>query len=298
MSSTETIYLLVVILDAVEKLPHLLGAWAAIGMPGVTVLASAGAHRAGGWLSQVGLGSLDHLFDSDGVRRRTLLAAVNDPALLDRAIAEAERVVGGFDLPETGILLVLPVVRAAGLHKLAPRPQLEAAPPPLADTCAAQLASPIEMLPGVLDLRPPVVSPDASLPDVAQAMLAQPRARIACVVGEEGALLGIVDVRSVAEYFLAQTSPEELLGDVYDLDDVMKLADASRMRTARDAMRTADWIERGESVKSAFHKLHEQELAALPVVDDSRRIVGYVDWIALFGAFVRCDGIRGDEVAP
>ncbi|MBT4754242.1 MAG: hypothetical protein HON98_00985, partial [Chloroflexi bacterium] len=46
------------------------------------------------------------------VQTRTLIAVIEDENLLNQAIAEAERVVGGFDRPNSGLLFVLPVARS------------------------------------------------------------------------------------------------------------------------------------------------------------------------------------------
>ncbi len=98
------------------SLPRLLTAWREIGVPGATILESAGAHRAEGWLERAGLAGLAHLFEADEVRRRTVMAAVSDE-LAGLAIAEAERVVGGFDRPNSGILIALPVLQVLGIQK-------------------------------------------------------------------------------------------------------------------------------------------------------------------------------------
>lgn len=101
--------MLIVILDDLKALPKLLAAWWQAGVPGATIVPSAGAFRTTTWLSKVGLGALDRLFEADEVRRRTVLAVIEDDGLLETAIAEAERAVGSFDLPNTGRLVVLPV---------------------------------------------------------------------------------------------------------------------------------------------------------------------------------------------
>ena len=110
-------HLLIIVLDDLNYLPELLRVWQEIGVPGATILESVGAHRARSWLSRVGLDSLEHLFEAKEVRRRTLLAAIDDEDLLHQAVAEAERVVGGFDRPHTGMLLALPVMLSRGLMK-------------------------------------------------------------------------------------------------------------------------------------------------------------------------------------
>ena len=122
-------YLLVVILDDLERMPELLEEWQKIGVPGVTILESVGGYRVSTWLSRVGLGALDHLFEAEEVRRRTLLVAVEDDDLLARAIAEAERVVGGFDRPNSGLLLALPVAQIKGLYQVQPEETHQELPP-------------------------------------------------------------------------------------------------------------------------------------------------------------------------
>jgi len=68
--------LMIVILDDLTCLPDLIQEWRKIGVPGATILESAGAFRVETWLSRVGLGGLDRLFESKEVRRRTLLVAM------------------------------------------------------------------------------------------------------------------------------------------------------------------------------------------------------------------------------
>jgi hypothetical protein len=52
-----------------------------------------------------------------GLVTSTGIDAQETRTLLEVAIAEAERAVGSFDLPNTGLLMVLPVTQARGLHK-------------------------------------------------------------------------------------------------------------------------------------------------------------------------------------
>ncbi|MBC7223503.1 MAG: hypothetical protein H5T59_04385 [Anaerolineae bacterium] len=91
--------LLIVILDDLRFLPDLLRAWREAGVPGVTIMESAGGYRTETWLTRVGLGALDRLLEAEELRRRTLLTLIEDDATLTRAIAEAERVVGGLNGP-------------------------------------------------------------------------------------------------------------------------------------------------------------------------------------------------------
>ena len=110
-------HMLQVILDDVKFLPDLLQVWRDIGVSGTTIMKSVGGYRASTWLSKVGLTAIDHLFDAKEIQRRTLIAVIEDDELLEQAIAEAERIVGGFDRPNSGVLLVLPVTQTKGIYK-------------------------------------------------------------------------------------------------------------------------------------------------------------------------------------
>jgi len=278
-------HLLTVILDDLQCMPDLLQAWQEIGVPGVTILESAGAHRVGTWLSQVGLSTIDRLFDARELRRRTLLTAIEDDDLLDRAVAEAERVVGGFDQPNTGILLVLPVVRASGLHRV----QLETEqlpPPPLRPELIALRDIAVGELSDKLGLKPVMVSAGTPLDEVARTILVRPGVQVACVVAEDGRLTGLLDIRTVVDNLFLQILPEEFLSKISHLDDVIEFADISRMRTAADAMQEPAWVMRDESIKDAFKKMHERHLSGLPVVDESYRVTGYVSLMDLLSVFL------------
>ncbi len=275
------IYLLIVILDDVKRMPALLHSWQAIGMPGATILASAGAFRVTTLLSRVGLGALDRLFEMAEVRRRTLLVAIEDDRLLEQAIAEAERVMDGFDRPDSGLLLVLPVAQARGLHKVRPKPREEEPAPAVRPGWKVRRDMPIEAIAETWNLEPTIVRPDNSLDEVAQAMLAHPEVHMACVVNDEGRLVGVLDIRDLADDLFFRILPEEFLSEVTDLDGVMQFAEKTALRTAADAMRKPVWVKQQETVKDAFKRMHEHRLPGLPVVDNRYHIVGYINLLEL-----------------
>jgi len=274
-------HLLIVILGDLKCTPALLQAWQTIGVPGVTIIESAGGYRTTTWLSRVGLGGLDRLFEAEGVRQRTLLAAIDDDELLAQAVAEAERVVGGFDQPDSGLLLVLPVAQAMGLHKARPEPPQEVLPPAMRPDWIVQRNTPVEKMAAILNLEPIVVRPDIPLDEVVQAMLARPSVNVACVVTEDDRLVGLLALQALADNLFFHILPEEFLSEVTDLERVMQFAEKSRMRTAADAMQEAVWVKRGETVKEAFRRMHEHRLSGLPVVDERYRVVGYINLLGL-----------------
>jgi hypothetical protein len=115
--TASNVTLLVVILHDADSLPELLRTWRKIGVPGSTILPSAGSYEAENWVKRSGLSSFLSLFDQTKLQQRTLLSLIDDPEILELAIAEADRVVKGFDSPHSGILFTLPIGQVLGLQK-------------------------------------------------------------------------------------------------------------------------------------------------------------------------------------
>jgi CBS domain-containing protein len=281
-------HLVIVILDDLKKLPAILEVWRGIGVPGVTILESAGGHRATSWLARVGLSAIDRLFDTEEVRRRTLLAAIDDEELLGRAIAEAERVVGGFDRPNTGVLLVLPVAETRGLRKSPPSLLPYQLPSAVSPECVIRRDTLVEDVAAVLNLEPTIVRADTPLNEVSSLMQLHPTVHMVCVVADDERLIGLISLQDLVDTLFFHILPEEYLSEIHQLEDVMEFAKRSRMRTASDAMQAPQWVKRGETVKDAFKRMHEHHLSGLPVVDDKYRVVGYINLLELLAVcFVR-----------
>mgnify|MGYP001828310851 CR=1 FL=1 len=292
------INLLIILLDDLAHLPDLLEAFRSIGVPGVTILESAGAYRVESWLSRVGLGGLDRLFESREVRRRTLLAAVESEDLLAQAIAEAERVVGGFERPDSGLLLVMPVSRVKGLHKVLPKTPEEILPPAVYPNWMALRDKPVEEAVAILDLEPTIVRPDTPLVDTARLMQTHPNVHVVCVVADDGRLIGLLGLRALADDIFFHIMPEEFLREIHDLEEAIEFAERTRMRTASDAMRDPVWVKKGETVKNAFERMHEHKLSGLPVVDERYHVVGYINLLELITLCCEPDEESSEKEAP
>lgn len=273
--------LLIIILDDLNRMPALLQALRRIGVPGATILESAGAYRVESWLIRVGLGGLDRMFESREVRRRTILAAIEEEDLLAQAIAEAEQVMGGFDRPDSGLLLVVPVSQVKGLHKIMPKKTEDELPPAVYPNWVELRDKPVEEAVAILDLQPTIVNPDTPLNETAMMMLKHPNVHVVCVVAEDGRLIGLLGLRALADDIFFHIMPEEFLREIHHLEEAMDFADHVRMRTAADAMREPVWVKRGETVKDAFERMHEHKLSGLPVVDDRYHVVGYINLLEL-----------------
>jgi CBS domain-containing protein len=284
-------HLLVVILDDLERMPDLLKAWQAIGVPGVTILESVGGFRASTWLGRVGLGALDRLFEAEEVRRRTLLVAIEEDELLERAIAESDRVMSGFDRPDSGVLLALPVAQVRGLRKVQIEELEQELPPAVRPGWVVRRDTPIEEVTEILQLEPTIVRPETSLETVARAMMEHCNVHVACVVDDHSRLVGLIGLRRLADDLFFHIMPEEFMSEITDLEQAMQYADKSRMRTAADAMQEPVWVKPEETVRDAFKRMHEHRLSGLPVVDDLYHVVDYINLLELMAACTE----QGDE---
>ena len=112
-------FILFVLHDA-EKCDPLLSAWEGVGVRGATVMHSTGLGRmrGNGWMDDMPLfPSLEDFTEHEEYFNRTIFTVVDSEASVDRLVEATERAVGDLTQPETGFLVVLPVLRVYGLNK-------------------------------------------------------------------------------------------------------------------------------------------------------------------------------------
>ena len=118
-------HLVVLVLDCAACCPDVLQAWENAGAPGVTILESAGLGRLRrGKAMRDDLPLVPSLLDLLGAgekHHRTLFAVIDDDEIVERVIQAAERIVGDFSEPHSGLLFVVPVSRVIGLKKHCPK---------------------------------------------------------------------------------------------------------------------------------------------------------------------------------
>ena len=279
--------LLLIILNDVNVLPELLEVWQKIGVPGPTILKSVGGHASRTWLDRVGLGSPNKLFDAKENQTRTLITVFEDEDLLAQAIAEAERIVGGFDKPNSGVVFVLPVSQAIGLHKKYPPPPQDVSPPALRSDWAILRDTPIEKVDSLMGLEPTIVPADTPLDEVARAMLEHPHVHAVSVVAEDGHMIGLLQLSTLVDELFFHIFPEEFLSEITDLEKAMAYADKTRTLTAEDAMIPPVWVKSGETVQEAFKRMHENKLPGLPIVDERYQVIGYVNLLELLALCIK-----------
>ncbi len=143
----------------------------------------------------------------------------------------------------------------------------------------------------LLSIEPIVVRPDDNLQELAETAARQPGARVIAVADEDRRLLGVIPVRTLVNEIFMKIVPEEFLGEITDMDQVLRYAKHMGARTARDIMLPPVSVRVGESVRDAFERMHRSKLNGLPITDDAGRVVGYVDQLELLLVWVRASGL-------
>jgi hypothetical protein len=93
-------------------------AWENAGVQGVTILPSTGINRIQqrALLEEMPLiPSLEDFFANREIGNRTLFTVVQDEQIIDQIVNLTQNIVGELSEPNTGILIVLPVVKVYGL---------------------------------------------------------------------------------------------------------------------------------------------------------------------------------------
>ena len=301
--------LLMITLHDLTHMPELLEAWKRIGVPGVTILNSMGGFQASELVRSKGLGGFFKMFEEVRSGQRTLFSLIDDPELLELAISEADRIVKGFDRPQSGILFTLPIGQVLGLNKWGQASETEDSEiPPEEDRAKSNLLGwlqdDIEARYGEGALRdwstqrskqvseimrkpaqkPVVVQMDNTLQTVLQGFLGDPDACFACVVNSEGRLMGIIESQQLAEVMFIPVMPEEYINDPQGYEMVLQHADIEQIPVAADIMIDPVFVKPDDTVEQTYHLLKEHHLAGLPVVDKNYRVEGYVTLLELMAA--------------
>lgn len=115
------IFILFVLHDTAQIDP-VLEAWENAGVSGITILPSTGLRRRKKSASLREdfplIPSLQDMLSYDESLNRTLFTVVKDQEIADRVLAATQEVVGDLNLPNTGILVMLPVLQAYGLNRI------------------------------------------------------------------------------------------------------------------------------------------------------------------------------------
>jgi len=222
------------------------------------------------------------------------LLAVESDEYLEKVTAEAERVVGGFNKPHSGLLLVVPILSTKGLVKLKARTAPEELPAYASGSNLSRNTR-ISKIPPVLVMRPTVIAEDTLLDEAAREMIANPSVHVAAVTNQDNRLVGILDIRTLADDLFFHIYSEEFLSNLTDLEQVFGFAEKSTLRSAADAMRPAVFVKPNDTVKDAYRIMHENGLTGLLVVDDNYHVTGYINLLTLLSQWLSNQDAPGNK---
>ena len=137
---------------------------------------------------------------------------------------------------------------------------------------------------------PVAVRQTDSLRRLAELALERPQTRVLAVVDDDRRLVGLVPVRLLVNDIFLKVVPEEFLGVIADIDDVLEYASHVAARTAGDIMKPPVGVKAFQTVRDAFETMHKARLNGLPVLDDESRLIGYVDQLELLLAWMLATG--------
>jgi nitrogen regulatory protein P-II 1 len=114
-------YLILFVLHEQKLMHDVLESWEKAGVNGITVLFSTGLKR----LQAMDvlredlplIPSLEDFIQQEERLNRTLITIVQDDEMVDKVVDATQSITGDLNLPNTGILTVLPVARVYGLDR-------------------------------------------------------------------------------------------------------------------------------------------------------------------------------------
>ena len=293
-----------VILHKPELLPRLLKAWKKVGVPGVTILPSIGGFEAEKHVRRGGLsGLLNLLTQDDSSGQHTLMSIVDEPEILELAISEADRVVKGFDSPNSGILFTLPIGQVLGLNKWREKTLEEELETPgqeknnllgwfqedvrnaygqeaLVDWSQQREVQVAEIV-GNLAIEPIIVNIDALIPEVLAKLFHAPKVATACVVNSENRLMGTIHTSALAEVMMAPVVPEAFIEDPDGYNTALQFNNPEKFQYAGDIMSDPVYAMLSDNLRSAYQRMRAKNISGMPVVDQFYHIQGYITLLEL-----------------
>lgn len=133
----------------------------------------------------------------------------------------------------------------------------------------------------LLDIEPVVVGVGEDVVSAARRAIERPNTRVLAVVDEEARLVGLIPVLRLVEEVVARAHPEYLLAEVTDIASAGRFGREIGARVCGDLMSPPVALDDQDTVAVAFHALKEHHYSGLPVIDQARRVVGYLDVLEL-----------------
>ena len=130
--------------------------------------------------------------------------------------------------------------------------------------------------------KPLIAREDERLVEVAAAMRERPEVRTAAVVDEQGAVVGIISSRMLAEHFFVEEFPAVMFGEVASRRSSLEAVRVGqRFESAGEMMGEAVVVNLQDSLHDAFVRIHATNASGLPVVGGDGRPAAYLDLMTL-----------------
>ncbi|MFQ6019583.1 MAG: CBS domain-containing protein [Dehalococcoidia bacterium] len=142
-------------------------------------------------------------------------------------------------------------------------------------------------VPDTVDARPHTVGEDEPLTAVAENLCEEQGVHTAAVVDPADRLVGIIPMRIVLDELFLALAPEEFLVEMREMAGVEEFGRISRAQTARELMEEPVYVTMDDTVREAFVRMHEAKLEGLPVVDETMKVVGYLDRFQLLRLWLK-----------
>lgn len=114
-------FLVLLVLHNPDKLRDILEAWEEAGVPGITILHSTGIGKLRRhpslWDDLPLLPRLEDFYKHDELLSKTLFSVVPDEPMVDEIVRATQSVLGDLSQPETGLLVIFPLIHVYGLEK-------------------------------------------------------------------------------------------------------------------------------------------------------------------------------------
>ena len=298
---------LYVILHNPELMPKLLKAWKKAGIPGVTIIPSMGGFEAEKHVRRGGLnGLLNLITHDDSSGQHTLMSVIDEPEMLELAISEADRVVKGFDSPNSGILFTLPIGHVLGLNKWRQQSLEEELETPdqeknnllqwfqedvrntygreaLVDWSQQRKTQVAEIVEN-LAIDPIIVNIDTPIPEVLAKLLHASKVATACVINSEERLMGTIHTSALAEVMMAPVVPEAFIDDPDGYNTALKYINPDQFRFAADIMSDPVYAMLTDNLSTTYQRMRAKHISGMPVVDQFYRIQGYITLLEVIAA--------------
>ncbi len=112
-----------------------------------------------------------------------------------------------------------------------------------------------------------------SLDDIAKMMIGNPSFKSVYVIDDKQRLIGRVTLKNLIKHEFMNLIPSSF--------EYFNALEFIGNKTAEELMTASVYVKDGDTLKTAFVKMYENDLEELPVVDDNLHLIGNIDLIEL-----------------